>query len=119
MSDSEQNEQVINWPAALEGAANDKDLLDELVTLFLDESQKNLSDIRKALDEGNAELLKRAAHTLKGSLRIFQSFKAQDLAFQLEKKGENNSMESADSLLAQLLDQMKLVRAELEKGYHD
>ena len=118
MSNSEQDQQVIDWPAALEGAADDKGLLGELVEIFLDESQKNLSDIRKGLDEGDAKLLQRAAHTLKGSLRIFESVKARDLAFQLEQMGESASTADAEPVLAQLVEQMKLVSAELEKGYH-
>jgi HPt (histidine-containing phosphotransfer) domain-containing protein len=119
MSDSERSEQVIDWPAALEGAAEDKELLGELVTIFLDEYQNNLSDIRKSLNEGDALLLKRAAHTLKGSLRIFKSVRAQELSHQLEQMGANESMDGAEPVLAELQEQMKLVRAELERGYHE
>ena len=116
---SEQSQQVINWPAALEGAAEDKELLAELVPIFLEESQKNLSDIRKSMDEGDAKLLQIAAHTLKGSLRIFESVTARDLAFQLEQMGESASMAGAEPVLAQLVKQLKLVTAELETGYPD
>jgi HPt (histidine-containing phosphotransfer) domain-containing protein len=120
MSDSApssgQNEQLINWQAALEHAGGDRELLTDLVGIFLDESLNNLADIRKSLKDGDAKLLQRASHMLKGSLRIFESTRASELAFQLETMGREESLSGAPAVVPQLEDQLELVMAELRNG---
>ena len=112
----EQNgsEGLINWPAALEAAAGDEDLLLDLVGVFLDEAATLLADIRRAIAAQDAVLLRRAAHTLKGSLRIFESTVASGLAFQLEEMGKNAAFADAPGVLAKLEPQMELVIAAMK-----
>ena len=114
-SQPDRNEVVINWTAALEEIGNDEALLGELVTIFLKEASTLLADIRRSIDEGNAVLLRRSAHTLKADLRIFHSLRAMDYAAQLEQLGKNEQFEPAPSLLKQLEPQMGLVIAELKR----
>lgn len=114
-SQPDQNEVVINWVAALDATGDDEQLLGELVTLFLEEASTLLLDIRRSIDEGDAELLRRSAHTLKGSLRIFDSVRAIDFAAQIEQVGKSEQLEPAPGLLKQLEPQMSLVIAELKQ----
>jgi HPt (histidine-containing phosphotransfer) domain-containing protein len=109
------DEAVINWTAALEATGDDPSLLGELVTLFLDESVTLLRDIRHAIDEKDAGLVRRHSHTLKGSLRIFYSQLASDYAAQMEQLGKDDQLDQAPALFEKLEPQMNLVIEELKR----
>jgi HPt (histidine-containing phosphotransfer) domain-containing protein len=114
-SQPDQNEGVVNWAVALDLTGGDKELLGEMVALFLEESATLLSDIRRAIDQGDAVTLRRSAHTLNGSLRIFDSVRAMDYAAQMSEVGKSEQLEQATKLLEQLESQMSLVIAELKR----
>jgi HPt (histidine-containing phosphotransfer) domain-containing protein len=103
------HEELINWSAALEAAGGDEALLLELVGVFLEEATTLMADIRRSIDQRDAVLLRRSAHTLKGSLRIFDSAVASGLAFQLEEMGRTSAFDGAPPVLAELKPQMELV----------
>jgi HPt (histidine-containing phosphotransfer) domain-containing protein len=109
------DEAVINWAAALEYAGNDEKLLADVVTIFLDEASERMADVRRSIEEGDAELLRRSAHTLKGCLRIFEPERATEYAAQLEQAGKNEQLDQAPNLLKELEPQMELVIAELQR----
>lgn len=103
-------EGLINWSAALEYAGGDEAFLPVLIETFLDEeAPKTMSEIRRAIDQRDAKQLRISAHRLKGSLRIFGSKVASDLAFQLEEMGKNDALGEAAPVLARLEPQMELV----------
>jgi len=103
------HEELINWSTALEHAGGDAALLLELVGVFLDEATTLMVDIGRSIDQRDAVLLRRSAHTLKGSLRIFDSAVASRLAFQLEEMGKASAFDDAPRVLADLKPQMELV----------
>ena len=80
----ESPEGVINWSVALENAGGDEALLLDLVNIFLEEAAKHVAEIHQALNEQDYVLLNRAAHTLKGSSRIFLASTLMERAQQLE-----------------------------------
>jgi len=82
--DARCDDAVIDWPAALESAGGDKALMLELVGVFLEEATTQMATIRRSIEQRDIELLHRAAHTLKGSLRIFPTKVASSLAQELE-----------------------------------
>ena len=82
--EQESTEGVINWSVALVNAGGDEALLLELINIFLEEVTKHLTDIHRALNEQDYVLLNRAAHTLKGSSRIFLASTLMERAQQLE-----------------------------------
>ena len=102
-------EELINWSAALEAAGDDEALLLDLVGVFLEEATTLMADIGRSIAQRDAVLLRRAAHTLKGSLRIFDSAVASDLAFQLEEMGKNSAFDDAPPVFTKLEPQMELV----------
>lgn len=113
MESSENPAGLVNWAVALDATGQDQALLDELVTVFLDEGPSLLRDIHTSLDKGDSVLLRRAAHTLKGSLRIFEATQGVALASQLESQGQNNELQGADSVLKDLDAYMARILAEL------
>lgn len=100
---------IIDWTAALKSVADDRELLDELITVFLEALPQWLIDLREALAQKDQPLAKRLAHTLKGSLRQFGT-SAAVTAQQLENAAEQSQFAEATKLFSQLeaaLDQLR------------
>ncbi len=57
---------VIDLDAALARMGGDESLVGEMAKFFLDDSPQLLAEIERALDESDAETVRRAAHSLKG-----------------------------------------------------
>lgn len=91
MSDASPRQQdssgPVNWTAALEATDGDEELLLEIVKVFIGEAPAAMSEIRQAIDQRDGLLLRRSAHTLKGSLRIFECSAAGERAWQIEQIG--------------------------------
>ena len=98
-------------PAALDASAvqslldlvgGDPKGLQALIRSFLDESPRLVAGMRAALDEGDCELLRRGAHTLKSSARDFGASQLSALCQVLEAAAKKGSLEGAAELLAQI-----------------
>jgi signal transduction histidine kinase/CheY-like chemotaxis protein/HPt (histidine-containing phosphotransfer) domain-containing protein len=91
----------ITWSRAegLERVDGDEQLLQEIIQIFLEESPKQLADMRRALAETNAELLERVAHSLKGELSYLGLPETGQKARDLEQMGRNRDLEHAAEAL--------------------
>ncbi len=103
---------IIDWAAALKSVADDRELLNELITVFLEELPKWLVDLRDALEKQDQPLSKRLAHTLKGSLRQFGTAAAVT-AQQLENAAEQGQFREATMLYSQLEVALEQLRPKL------
>ncbi len=90
------SESVVNWQVALEFCSGDPALLRDIAEAFLEEWPKRTLEIRRALDESNFELLHRAAHTVKGSMRYFGADLAFETALELENLGTQKMLSGAE-----------------------
>jgi two-component system, sensor histidine kinase and response regulator len=106
-------EQVLDRATALARVGGDLDLLKEIAALFLDEYPRELDDIHKALATGDAHLLERTAHGLKGSVANFGAAAAVEPAFQLEQLGRAGKLDQVPPALAALERALALLHAEL------
>jgi len=109
------SDSALDWEGALRTTGGDKELLREIMTAFLDEGPKLITDLQKASDEGDAARLRRAAHTLKGSMTYFCAERARDLAYQLESMGKNGELANTSETATQLAAEIKKLVGELEK----
>ena len=74
------------------------------------EHPRRLAEIRRAIDTADWELLHRASHTIKGSMRYFGAHAVFDRAFGLEQLAANQSREGAEEILGLLKQELaKLV----------
>ena len=87
---------------ALQTVGGDRSLLGELIRAYLEESPKNLDALDAALADRDTTAFRRAAHTIKASMRYFCIQKGFDLAFELEKLGMKGDLDSADEGVANL-----------------
>jgi HPt (histidine-containing phosphotransfer) domain-containing protein len=104
METSDLQNPCVDWDYALQYVGDDPELLDGIIDAFLDEGPQNLAQIRQGLANNDAELVGRAAHTLKGSLYYFNSPEstAPRLAYQIELMGKENSLGGAPAVLQEL-----------------
>ena len=84
------------------------EVLEELVDLFLTDSPDRIAEMRGASASGDQELLKRAAHTLKGSSRNLGASSLAEICQVIESKSMEAQIEEASKLIPQ-------VEAELSK----
>jgi CheY-like chemotaxis protein/HPt (histidine-containing phosphotransfer) domain-containing protein len=90
---------VVNWKEALEATQADRDLLRELVEIFLQDYPRLVEQARDALTTGDVRRLHWAAHTLKGSVRLFGAKTVSDLCQELETKAKAGKTSDAPGLL--------------------
>jgi CheY-like chemotaxis protein len=91
-----------NLQAALERVEGDRDLLNEMATLFLAEYPRFVQQLHQAIAENDPATVSYAAHTLKGSVGNFVDEETAAAAFLLEKMGREGALAQAPDALAQL-----------------
>ncbi len=80
----------------------DAELLQELAQLFLEEYPKLMGELRAALEQGDAKLVERTAHGLKGSVANFGAKPAVDAAYQIEQLGRGGELAPVAEVLRSL-----------------
>ncbi len=87
---------------ALNYVDGDRALLGELVTLYRHDYRAWVEELRTAVRAGNAPWTERAAHSLKGAIRIFGATAASNLANEVETCGRAGDLTGAATLLPML-----------------
>ncbi len=88
--------------AALATVGGDHSLLAELIHAYLEEAPLNLAALEETLRQGDVTAFRRAAHTIKASMRYFCFQRGFDLAYDLEKMGIAGDLERASEGVANL-----------------
>ncbi len=86
----------------LDRMGGDEELLQEIVSLFLDEYSTMLAELRQAVSGADPQRIERSAHALKGALLNMSAVPAAELAQQLESMGNRGELQPAAPLLADL-----------------
>jgi len=99
--------------AFLEGLGNDSSLARRLVDLFLQDSGRLVDDISTAIAARDADRLRRAAHTLKGSVSNFPPGAARDSAARMEAIGFDGDFTAAEEMFPVLEKEIDRLRGVL------
>lgn len=97
-------------------SASGSDFIGELVATFLDDAPKLIDELRQALQSGNAESFRRAAHSLKSNGATFGAMQFSQLARDLEMLGKEQRLAEAGDRVDRLDKALALVAGEL-KGF--
>lgn len=96
---------------AMEQAADDRELLQELLAIFKDSLQSDLRLIKEGLDEGSAAKVCSAAHSIKGASASLGILGIKEIALVIEEESRAGGLEVAreklpvlQSLLLELQD---------------
>jgi two-component system, sensor histidine kinase and response regulator len=93
---------VFDCNAALERVEGDSDLLREMASIFLENCDAMLDDLRRACASGDPRSLERAAHALKGCLANLAANEAWQSAAHVEKLSRENDFNGVAGACAQL-----------------
>jgi CheY-like chemotaxis protein len=100
--DATSGEGGIDWTQMLDFVEGDVDLMKTIAETAANEVPRMLQAVRSAVESDDAEALRRAAHTLEGSIRSFGHSAAFDCALKLEQLGANGDLREARSALIAL-----------------
>ncbi len=85
----------------LESVGGDLEFLRELIETFFEDSPGQFQAMESALESGDAELFRRAAHSLKSNSASFGALELSKLCKSLEEIGKSGQLDSGKKLLAQ------------------
>ena len=103
----------VDWPAALETVLGDRDLLKTVIDAVLAECPTVLVQLDQAVAARDPAIVRRAAHTIKGSLRTFEATRTSDIAAQIEEAGRRGDLEGISGRVLELKHELKAVLQEL------
>lgn len=84
----------------LETTGDDPEFLAELIESFFDDAPAQLAAIREGAQGGDAEGLRRAAHSLKSNSATFGATELANLCRQLEGLGRDGDLDAVGDLVA-------------------
>ena len=79
---------------------DDPAFLAELIDTYVSDTPEQLATIRRALESGDAEAVRRAAHSLKSNSATFGAATLAGLGAQIEARGKAGELAGADELVA-------------------
>ena len=85
-----------------------------LVQTFVADSATRLENLAQSIDSGDAENLRRTAHSFKGSASNIGAPRLAEYCRQLENSGRDGNLGRAPGLLTRVRDEYQQVRQELE-----
>jgi two-component system, sensor histidine kinase and response regulator len=115
MQTREEYNDIFDRKQALVCVDGDRELLREVVAIFWIEYPQLLTEIDAAIIRGDAVVLERTAHRLKGSVSNFGARIAGDLAQKLETMGKTGDLADAGKACAELHDKLECLREALDE----
>jgi two-component system, sensor histidine kinase and response regulator len=108
---------AIDLEAALRTVRGDRALLAELAETFLEEAPPLLEAIRRAVEQADFEALRKAAHTLKSSLRYVGGDTAADWSERVEQAARRADLAAAAALAETLAPAIDAIAASLRAAF--
>ncbi len=106
-----------DWDKAIEQVGGSEAMIVDLAQLFREESPKIMQAIRTSIDEKDLPEVRRNAHTLKGSARIFAAEPAVEAAFRIEIMGRDKDLAQVEEAWDHLEYEIGRLMPALEKRF--
>jgi len=90
-----------------------EDFLGELIDTFLDDAPGVLAVLRRSLEEGDVDELRRAAHTLKSNGATFGAREFSELCRRLEEQARTGELDGAYGLVDRIEEEYETFRRAL------
>jgi HPt (histidine-containing phosphotransfer) domain-containing protein len=107
---------VFDRVAALDRMADDEELLQEVIELFLEDMPKQVSLLQQHLDAGNVEEMGRTAHGVKGAAANIGAERVREAALLIEEAGKVGDLSLGVDLVAALRVDLEELAAQLRDG---
>lgn len=104
---------ALNWNKefAMDQAADDVELLQELLEIFKDSLKTDIGLIEQGLEEKNAEKISGAAHSIKGAAASLGIQGINDVAILVEEDSRDGGFEAASDNMDNLQELLTQLRA--------
>ncbi len=109
----------LDWDAALAALDGESELLRRVVGGYLGQQAALIDELRGALDGGELGVARRVAHTIAGSLRLFEGARAVTLAHELEDRAGEGDSGGATRVWTALEPELNAVDTELRTWMGD
>jgi len=106
-------EALFNSQQFLQSLAGDKELAEELLAAFMEDSPIRSHSLDNAIDAGDTEAVSRLAHSLKGMCGVVRADALVNLALSMERTAENGDLTKAKGLHATFTDKLAEIHAEM------
>jgi two-component system sensor histidine kinase/response regulator len=107
--------ECIDRERLLERVAGDCELLHEISSIFTEEYPGMLSQLKKAIEDKDANQVERVAHSLKGMIANFEADEVRSLAFELEQMGKSKDLDQAYQQLDVLERKLSTLKIQLDE----
>ena len=97
-----QSKAPMNFDRAVDEFEEDKEFLMEIVEGFLENVRAQIGTIRQAISDGDAEVVSREAHSIKGGAANLTADVLSKIAFELENIGKSGALEGGIEVLERL-----------------
>jgi len=109
------NDYPFSPQTTLEQVDGDRDLLKELIEIFSGQTRQQLQILKESIAGKDAPTVRRAAHTIKGSVANFGAQPAFDLALCLEQMGKDGALGQAPVALETLASELQRLEKALRE----
>jgi len=92
----------LDLKAALTRLGDDKEFLEEMLHEFLDSAPKQLEKLDEAVKKGDAKVVEREAHSIKGAAGNLNAKRFADLALKLELLGQTGDLAGVQEMIDNL-----------------
>ena len=96
------SQDIIDLPEVLERVQNDRELLAELIDIFLEDCPAKISMIKQAVLKKDFSQLRDTSHSMKGASGNISAKRLHTTFLQIEQLAKNDSLEGIEAFLKDL-----------------
>ncbi|PYY16829.1 MAG: hypothetical protein DMG60_13740 [Acidobacteria bacterium] len=101
---------LIDENKVLAGLGGDRELMSDVLRLFIEDSARLLREMHTAIARKNSEAIRLVAHALKGSIANLSSGTARQLAAEIEQMGKRDELKNAAARVDELERELVLLQ---------
>ncbi len=94
---------------------DDPDAMREIIQLFLEDYPVKLERLAEGIKASDSHAIEHSAHSLKGSVSLFDARTAMSIAAELERMGRDGGIENAPQAFSRLAQELERVRDDLRR----
>ena len=92
----------VNLTRIQETSDGDLEFEQELIEMFLEDARDHLAALKTQVEQNDADMIRRSAHTLKGSSSNIGATKMQEMAYQMELLAKESVLDNAKAHVAKM-----------------
>ena len=102
----------------LEQIGGDKELLVDIINIFIETYPEDLKSLHEAIVESDPETIRKNAHRMKGSISNFGKYKAFEYAKSIEERAREGDISEITEMYDELVGHLNSLEREV-KSYRD